>query len=189
MDERAEDVLNFWLDEVGPDGWFGGGPELDQHIRERFGELTEAARSGALDSWICKPRSCLALILLLDQFLRNIHRGEALAYSGDARALPAAKAAIERGYDLKIEMPARAFFYMPFTHSELLSEQERGVRLFFLNADSDVLLNHARAHRLVIRRFGRFPYRNPHLGRATTPEEAAFIDAGGYKAAFAEVTG
>lgn len=183
----AERILAFWLEEVGPPGWYGGGSELDAACRERFLETWRAGRDGAHDRWAAQPRSCLALLILLDQLPRNMFRDSADAFATDARALAVAKGAADRGFDLRVEGPPRQFFYLPLMHSEMVGDQERSVRLFAMRGDGDENLLHARAHRAVIRRFGRFPYRNQVLGRRTTPAEAAWLDAGGYASAVAEV--
>jgi uncharacterized protein (DUF924 family) len=180
---EANDILTFWLDEVGPKGWYHPTAALDEEIRTRFGAAWEDARGGGAQAWICSPRSSLALIVLLDQFPRNMFRGDARAFASDRRALTAAKLAIGRGHDQTVELPKRQFFYMPFMHSEVSSEQHRSVRLFGLCPGAEGDLRHARAHRCVIRRFGRFPYRNAALGRRSTPDEEAFLAEGGYTAA------
>lgn len=188
MHERAEAILAFWLDEVGPEGWYESPDGLDDTIRERFAGDWDKARRGAYDSWICAPRSCLALVVLLDQFPRNMFRGEAKAYSSDAKALATAKRAIRDRLDQEIPLPDRQFFYLPLMHSEILANQEKGVRQWLMNfGRDDDGLAHARAHREVIRRFGRFPFRNAALGRISTPEERAFLEAGGYRAALQAV--
>lgn len=178
-----EEVLAFWLDEVGPKGWYAGGAALDADIRKRFGPVWEDAMAGKLGSWLTNPSGVLAYLIVTDQFSRNMFRGTAAAYASDRLARAAAQAALDRGFDLKIDPPERQFFYMPFEHSESQADQDRAVRLMKSRMDSEDLLLHARAHREVIRRFGRFPYRNEHLGRKTTPAEQAFLDAGGYRAA------
>lgn len=186
MDAEAEDVIAFWIDEVGPDGWYATDEALDARVRERFGATLERAGRGELDAWRATPRGCLAYLILLDQFPRNMFRGDARSFATDARALAAAKQAIARGHDRRVEGPARQFFYLPLMHSETLEDQERALRLLLLAFGRNENLRHARAHRAVIRRFGRFPYRNAALGRRTTPAEAAWMEAGGYQAALAE---
>jgi uncharacterized protein (DUF924 family) len=187
MNAAAAEVLDFWLKEVGPDGWYAGGEALDARIRERFHNLWQAGRSGALSDWSCAPESSLALVIVLDQFPRNMFRGDRNAFATDAQALAVAKSAILRDHDRRIDLPQRQFFYMPLLHSEAIADQEKGVRLMLLNFGPGRMLDQARAHRLVIRRFGRFPYRNAALGRRTTAQEEAFLAAGGYRAAVAEV--
>lgn len=179
---RPEDVLKFWLDEVGPRGWYSGGDELDATIRTRFRDTWEKARGGELGLWLTHPGGSLAYIIVTDQFPRNMFRDDARAFSTDREARAAAKAAIDRGWDLRIDEPARQFFYMPLVHSECLVDQDRAVRLIHsrmpkTGADN---LVHARVHRDIIRRFGRFPYRNAALARPDREGERAFIASGGY---------
>jgi uncharacterized protein (DUF924 family) len=181
--QSAEDVLAYWLDELGPRGWFAGGAEIDQTVRDRFGATWAAAAEGGLGMWLSYPSGTLAYIVVTDQFPRNIFRGTARAYSTDRKARAAAEQALDRGWDLKIDPPARQFFYMPFEHSECQTDQDRAVRLMKERLDDPELLLHARAHRDIIRRFGRFPFRNAHLGRTSTAAEAEFLARGGYPAA------
>ncbi len=177
-----EDVLKFWLDEIGPDGWYKQDEELDQTIRDKFEALWERSREGALSLWLTYPSGALAYIILTDQFPRNMFRGQGKAFATDRAALAAAKSAVDKGWDLKIDEPARQFFYLPMMHSENLCDQERCVRLMCArmpeSGDSNLL--HARAHREVIRQFGRFPYRNEALERSTTAPEQDYVAAGGY---------
>ncbi len=187
INTEAERVLTFWLEEVGPEGWYGGGGELDARCRAEFAGAWELARGGALDGWRCGPRNCLALLILLDQLPRNMFREDPRAFATDAMAREVTKGAIGRGYDLATDEPQRQFYYMPLEHSEMVPDQERAVRLFEMRFSDRELLRHARAHRLVIRRFGRFPYRNAALDRVSTPEEQAFLAAGGYRAALEEI--
>ncbi|MGJ8583013.1 MAG: DUF924 family protein [Marinosulfonomonas sp.] len=179
-----EDVLAFWLDELEPKDWYNGSPELDQKIKDRFEETWEQVHAGALGLWLTYPTGTLAYILLTDQFSRNMFRGEAKAFSTDKYALAAAKAAISRGWDMRIDEPARMFFYMPLEHSENLCDQDRSVRLMLTRLEDtrDEMLLHAKCHRDIIRRFGRFPFRNEALGRDTTDAEAEFMEGGAYGA-------
>jgi uncharacterized protein (DUF924 family) len=188
MDAKAQELLDFWLGEVGPDGWYDVDDGRDAAIRDRFGGLWEEARAGGLVHWRTATASCLALVILLDQFPRNMFRGDARAFATDASALTVAKLAILHGKDRQVGLPERQFFYMPLQHSELVVNQDQSVRLFLLAFGHDgYYLNHARAHRAIIRRFGRFPTRNACLGRASTPEEIAFLQAGGYGTVVAEM--
>lgn len=181
MDTTARELLDFWL-EVGPDGWYRADDTLDETIRKRWGPLWEEARLGGLEAWNFAPKSCLALVILLDQFPRNMFRGDARAFATDARALRVAKGAVLHRRDRKVDLPERQFFYLPFEHSEMLVNQDQGVRLFLISFGRESLyLKHARAHREIIRRFGRFPFRNAALGRESTPEEVAFLGEGGYQ--------
>jgi uncharacterized protein (DUF924 family) len=183
MQVEAKEILSFWLDEVGPGGWYQPTDALDTQIRDRYGAAWAEERTAGAHSWLCGARSTLALLILLDQFPRNMFRGDARSFASDHRALTVAKLAIARGHDQAVEMPGRHFFYLPFMHSEIGSEQHRGVRLFVLCPGGEGHLRHAQAHRWVIRRFGRFPYRNAALGRRSTPDEEAFLAEGGYMAA------
>lgn len=179
-----EEILDFWLQEVGPEGWYKADEALDESVRERFGDLWREARAGAFEVWRAQPARCLALLILLDQFPRNMFRGSAEAFSTDARALRTAKIAVLHGHDLATKGAERQFFYLPMMHSEALQDQDHAVRLFACRMKEEGGDNvlHARAHREIIRRFGRFPHRNEALGRETTPPEAAFMAEGGYGA-------
>jgi uncharacterized protein (DUF924 family) len=177
-----EDVLTFWFAD-GParfrDAWFDATPEFDADCAARFGDALRDARSGAFDHWAEEPRGALALVILLDQLSRNIHRGTKEAYAADPQALAVARAALARGLDAELGPVERVFLYLPFEHAEGLAEQEESVRLFeglrgtFDSADTAI--DAAHRHRDVIHRFGRFPHRNAILGRASTPEEQAFV--------------
>ena len=178
-----EQVLDFWLDEVGPEGWYKQDDALDDTIRSRFLPVWDEAMEGRFGLWLTYPSGVLAYIILMDQFPRNMFRGDRRSFAADRIALAAAKQAIHRGWDMKIDPPARQFFYLPLMHSENLCDQDRCVRLMKerLSDSADNLL-HARVHREVIRRFGRFPYRNAALGRTDTAAEQAFAAEGGYGA-------
>lgn len=183
---RAGEVLTFW-EEAGPEAWYRQDDSFDRTIRDRFGKLWDSAATGACDNWARGPRGALALIVLLDQFPRNMFRMSPLAFGTDAHALRIASLALSRGWDLKVNGPLRQFFYMPFMHSEHLTDQDRSVRLMKARMEGTDNLLHARAHREVIRRYGRFPYRNAALGRASTPAEEAFLSGGGYGAILREL--
>ena len=193
MTREADEVLRFWLDEVGPDGWYGGGEALDAEIAERFGAAIDSAAEGALALWLTYPAGSLAYCVVADQFPRQAFRGSGRAFATDALARGAAGAAIRHGWDLRIDPPARQFFYLPFMHAECLRHQDRSVRLIadrMAGSETGASnLLHARAHREVIRRFGRFPYRNEALGRRDTPAEARWTAAGGYGATVRELQG
>jgi uncharacterized protein (DUF924 family) len=177
-----EEVLSFWLDEIGPKGWYAQDDALDAQIREKFLKTWEGACSGRFSLWLTYPSGTLAYIILMDQFPRNMFRGDQKAFSSDRAALAAAKAAIDKRWDMKIDEPARQFFYLPLMHSENLCDQERCVRLMCERMPQEGASNllHARAHREVIRQFGRFPYRNEALRRHSTETEIAYVTAGGY---------
>jgi len=180
MIETAETICRFWLKECGPDAWYSGGGELDTRIRDRFEPSWQAAMDGRLVRWTNSPRGSLGYLILTDQFPRNMFRGTPRAFASDRLALCAAKRAIRDGFDREVEGAARQFFYMPLEHSELGPDQHRAVRLFASRTASDDLLLHARAHREIIRRYGRFPYRNEALGRTSTASERAMLEDGAY---------
>ncbi len=175
-----EEILQFWLDECGPDRWFEKTETLDQEITERFGETWKAATEGKFALWLTYPNGVLAYVILTDQFPRNMFRNDDRAFATDRAALAAAKSAIAKGWDLRVDTPARQFFYMPLEHSENLSDQDRAVRLTCERIKDATFMLHAQAHREVIRRFGRFPHRNAVLGRKSTNAEQAHLDGGGY---------
>ena len=181
---KPEDVLSFWLDEVGPAGWYIQSDELDEKIQPRFMETWKAASEGKLDQWMLRPDQSLALLILLDQFPRNMFRGADTAFSTDKKALAVAKKAICDGHDLKVDEPQRQFFYLPLMHSECITDQDRCVRLIMtrMPKNGEQNLPFAKEHRDVIRKFGRFPYRNEALGRRTTATEQAYLQKHGYAA-------
>ncbi len=187
MDPRASAIIDFWIETVGPEGWYRQDVDLDDQITEHFHHDYETARCGGYDPWMSRPRSCLALLILLDQFPRNMFRDCGDAFATDLKALRTAHLAIRLGHDARTDFPARQFFYLPFMHSETLAHQDRAVRLFAMNESGTGNLSHARAHRWVIRRFGRFPYRNAAMRRGTSAAEKAFLDAGGYSVAMRAV--
>jgi uncharacterized protein (DUF924 family) len=176
-------VLDFWLGELGPEGWYKGSAEIDDACAVGFGDLVAAARDGGLEHWVQGPAGTLAYLVLTDQMPRNIYRGQALAFASDPLARAAARKALAAGWDMEAPEPERQFFYMPFEHSEDRADQDLAVELMAERMPShpDLLL-HARVHREVIHRFGRFPGRNAALGRDNVPEEAAFLAEGGYGA-------
>ncbi len=180
-----EEVLAFWLDECSPADWYKSDPALDAEITRRFEATWQEAADGALSLWLTYPSGTLAYIILTDQFPRNMFRESGKAFETDSISRAAAKMAIDRKWDLKIDEPARQFFYVPLMHAENLCDQDRAVRLIHTRMPEygESNRDHACAHRSVIRDFGRFPYRNDALGRKTTPAEQAFLDAGGYGAA------
>ncbi len=172
-------VVTFWR-EAGPESWFRKDADFDASFRRQFLAAHEAAARGGLDAWIATAEGALALLLLLllDQFPRNCFRGSPRMYATDAAARRIANAAIAQGLDQQIAPDLRLFVYLPFSHSELLADQERAVAL--QAALGDEPLSHAIGHRDIIRRFGRFPHRNAILGRPSSAEERAFLAAGGF---------
>lgn len=186
MENRAGEVLTFWQ-EAGPESWYRQDAPFDRTIRDRFGALWDLACAGGCDHWAMGPKGALALIVLTDQFPRNMFRDSPRAFASDARALRIAASALNHGWDLRLAEPMRQFFYLPFMHSEMLTDQDRSVRLFKARMATGDNLLHARAHREVIRRYGRFPYRNAALGRISTPQEDVFLASGGYGAIVQEL--
>jgi uncharacterized protein (DUF924 family) len=172
------DVLTFWQ-EAGPERWFKKDDAFDVAIRAQFLPTYDAAAAGQLGAWEATPGGALALTIVLDQFPRNMFRSSARTYAADAQARAVAEHALARGFDRMVALELRTFFYLPFMHSEALADQERCVALYRAIDDVDSL-RYAEDHADIIRRFGRFPHRNEILGRATTPEEQAFLDAGGF---------
>ncbi|MHC0052799.1 DUF924 family protein [Actibacterium sp. D379-3] len=180
--QTPQEVIDYWLSEVGPEGWYTGGDALDRQIRDRFEPMWQRAHNGEFHDWLTQPRSALAYLILTDQFPRNMFRGEARAFSTDPMARAAAKQAIHLEFDMKVDEPERQFFYMPLMHSECISDQDRCVRLMLTRmpqTGADNLL-HAKAHREVIRRFGRFSFRNDALARCSSKDEESFLAEGGY---------
>ena len=177
-----EDILAFWLDEIGPEGWYRGSEKLDQNIRDRFLDTWRQARAGACSLWLTYPSGTLAYIILTDQLSRNMFRDSGTSFATDRSARAAAKSAISKGWDLRIDEPARQFFYTPLMHSENLCDQDRSVRLMLtrMPKTGEEQLLHAKAHREVIRQFGRFPYRNKVLSRDSTAPESRYMENGGY---------
>ena len=174
------DILDFWflpLDDPSygqkREIWWKSTPELDAEIKGRFGSLHGRAVAGELDGWANSPDGALALILLCDQFSRNIHRRTARAFSGDAKAIATARVALARFYPAAYPRDVRLFFYMPFQHSEVLADQELCCALFASLSEESA--KYANGHRDIVARFGRFPHRNEVLGRDCTAEELDYL--------------
>jgi uncharacterized protein (DUF924 family) len=176
MIATAEEVVDFWR-EAGPEKWFEKNDAFDTAFRERFIDTHEAAVRGELDGWSDSAEGSLALLILLDQFPRNCFRKTARMYATDPHARRIAREAIAAGHDRAFDGPIRGFFYLPFSHSEDIADQEEAVQRA---AYDEEFVKHARRHRDIIEKFGRFPHRNPILGRDMTPEEQAFLDEGGF---------
>jgi uncharacterized protein (DUF924 family) len=192
-----EAILDFWFGSDPDDGavakekaalWWSKNSEIDAEIRQRFENLVTRAAGGELADWGATPRGRLALILLTDQFPRNIYRGSPSAFAHDAKALAWSNDGIEQGLDLKLRPIERVFFYLPLEHAESLEHQEQSVKHFSglvalvgpeLKETFEEYLNFAVRHRDIIARFGRFPHRNKILGRVSTPEEIAFLNEPG----------
>lgn len=192
-----EAILEFWFGRSAVEPaelaarvprWFGGDRQLDEDIRKRFSELPERALAGEFDAWRDDPRSAVALILVLDQFPRNLRRGDAGAFACDARALDVTLAWMDAGHDQVVEPVLAAFGYMPLEHAEDLPMQERCVASYEALASRageasreqfEGFCGYSRSHRDIIKRFGRFPHRNAVLGREPTEDERAWLEAGG----------
>ena len=175
---RAADVVAFWRD-AGPKAWFKKDDAFDAEIRRRFLTTHESAVAGQLSEWEHSAEGALALLILLDQFPRNMFRGQARMFASDPLARAIAAGAIVRGFDAQTDSEMRGFFYLPFEHSEDPADQARGVAFFKAAGDTDGL-KWAELHADIIRRFGRFPHRNGVLGRTTTPDEQTYLDEGGF---------
>ena len=177
-----EKVLSFWLDETDPKQWYNSPKSLDNAILQEFYPTWVSIMDGKFGMWLTYPSGSLAYILVLDQFSRNMFRGTSKAFSSDLISLAAAKQAIKHKFDLAIDEPGRQFFYLPLMHSESLQDQERCIRLMFERMPLEGMNNllHARAHREVIRKFGRFPTRNEALSRKNTAHETDYMKNGGY---------
>ncbi|HEY9841994.1 MAG: DUF924 family protein [Candidatus Sericytochromatia bacterium] len=190
-----QEILDYWFAglEAGDTQaltkrWFMGGAEQDAELQARFGALLAEAEAGGLQGWEHEPGSLLALVILLDQFSRNLHRGSGRAFANDVRAVGLARKALDLGWDRQFPPLQRVFFYLPFEHSEEIEDQHRSIELFeslVSEASAELrgmlagYLDYARRHRDVVVRFGRFPHRNARLGRSSTPEEEAFLQEPG----------
>ena len=182
--QTADDILRFWFEEAGSNKWYQKSDAFDAEIRSRFEDISmelagELSRK-SVHKWEETSDSSLALIIALDQFPRNMYRGTKASFAWDSLALGAAKRLVSKNHDLKIAQERRAFVYMPYMHSEELIDQDSCVALVDQRLNNSNTLHHAREHRKVIDRFGRFPHRNAILGRASTPQEIKFLKSGGY---------
>jgi uncharacterized protein (DUF924 family) len=171
---RPDQVLEFWFQRERKD-WFAKDERFDAEILSRFLPLYARAAGGGLADWLQAPRSCLALVIVLDQFPRNMFRGSARAFAADPLALAAARTIVERGWDRSFSPDERTFAYLPFEHSESIEDQERSLKLF----EGGENFEWARKHYDIVRRFGRFPHRNAVLGRESTPDEREFLSQPG----------
>ncbi|WP_374300939.1 DUF924 family protein [Ferrovibrio sp.] len=177
-------ILDFWFDRGGPEAlrprkvWWEKSPAFDEEIRRRFDAAVETALAGGYEEWAGQAESALALVLLLDQFPRNLFRNSARAFAGDERARTVARQMTDRGFDIGLPPAMRQFAYMPFEHSEAPEDQDFSC-LLFAALEKDLpghdLLDYAERHRAIIARFNRFPHRNAALGRESTPEEVEFL--------------
>ena len=178
MDPRIDGVLDYWREVVADGRWMRKDPALDEDFRERFLDLHMASAARRCDDWIETPGGALALMVLLDQFPRNAFRDTAHMYATDGLACMYAREAVRRGWLDQVEEGFRVFFIFPFTHSEDLADQEMSITLSA--RISEERAQRVSGHRDIVRRFGRFPHRNPVLGRESTEEETAFLAEGGF---------
>jgi uncharacterized protein (DUF924 family) len=172
------DILGFWR-HAGPDKWYAKNRAFDEAIRLKFEPVHHRAARGEYDAWTATADGALALLILLDQFPRNLYRGSAHSWATDPKARAIARAAVEAGFHRQVEPPLRQFFVLPFEHSENLADQDFGLAVA-AELDDPEIVKWATIHRDIIARFGRFPHRNPALGRVTTADEQAFLDEGGF---------
>jgi uncharacterized protein (DUF924 family) len=179
MTASPQDVIQFWRD-AGPKKWFAPDPAFDAEISERFLAAHEEAAAGKLSAWEQSAQGALALLLLLDQFPRNMFRKTPRAFATDAQARRIAQRAIKSGFDLEVGDELRSFFYLPFMHSEELADQELCLKLY-RGYDNEDGIKYAEIHLDAIRRFGRFPHRNEILGRESSADEIAYLDSGGFR--------
>jgi uncharacterized protein (DUF924 family) len=178
-DIRPRDVLDFWFKDTPSEKRFATDAALDAQIRARFEDTWRLGCAGGLKDWENEPNGALALIVLFDQFPRNMFRGQARTYATDAAARAVADRALRRCFDRQVPQIERQFFYLPFMHSEDGADQERCLELARGYGD-DEFTRYAEQHAGIVRRFGRFPHRNAALGQISSPEEQAFLDAGGF---------
>lgn len=179
LSTQPAEVVDWWRAAGDKGDWFAHRPAFDRAFRDRFLGLHEQAAAGDCDGWIATAEGALALMILLDQFPRNAFRGTARMYATDPKALALAREAEAQGHMAGVDPDLRLFFALPFSHSEEIADQDVAVRLN--RRLGQPWLSHAEDHRDIIRRFGRFPHRNPILGRATTLEEASFLENGGFR--------
>jgi uncharacterized protein (DUF924 family) len=175
-------IIDFWR-QAGPQHWFAAEPEFDRAIRERFEKLHMLASQGLLAEWEADAAGTLALLLLTDQFPRNLYRGSAHAFATDQLARAIAGRGIEKSFDRAFDPSLRSFFYLPFMHDEDMASQLHCVMFYqrLVAEGGDIEgLNYARLHADLINRFGRFPHRNKVMGRISTPEETAYLAGGGF---------
>lgn len=176
--KSATDIISFWQN-AGYDKWFNKDDAFDATVHEQFLPTYEAAAAGRLNDWEATPESALALVIVLDQFPRNMFRGSPQSWATDPIARDVIKRALAKGFDKMVPEALRTFFYLPLMHSENIDDQQKCVAFYKALGDENSL-KYAELHEDIIRRFGRFPHRNPILGRDTTPEERAFLEAGGF---------
>ena len=167
-------MLKFWFEETSPKQHWTKSDEFDKIIKERFGTLYQKAIAGELNQWRQSSQGSLAEIIILDQFSRNIHRDRPESFANDHLALSLAKEALKKGFDKQMETRMKAFFYLPFMHSESIEDHEKAVQ-FFSFKGQELFVEPEHKHKAIIEKFGRYPHRNSILGRESTPEETEFL--------------
>ncbi len=178
-EDKIEEILKFWFEEIDHSRWFRRDPDFDRELDQRFGELLKLAKRGRLDEWCDSPRGRLALIILLDQFSRNIYRDTPLSFEADSKALQLCVDGIQGENDAELSSELRSFFYLPLRHAEDLAMQKLGLeKTRELNAAGYGTDKYALNHLAIIERFGRFPHRNRILGRSNTAEEKEYLKGG-----------
>jgi uncharacterized protein (DUF924 family) len=176
ISESPQSIVEFWFSDKVQPLWFQSTPEFDAELRDRFETVWQAAEQGRLDDWAETPEGALALVILFDQIPLNIYRGDALCFATEAKSRDIATLAIERSDDAQLTDDQKAFLYMPFMHSESMTDQDKAVALYEAAGLVDNL-KFAQHHRDIVRRFGRFPHRNKILGRASTEAEQAYLES------------
>ncbi len=172
--ELASTIVRFWFEDSGPGDWFSKRPEFDALIRDRFAATHDRALAGDYDHWEDDPQACLALVVVLDQFPRNMFREDPRAYRADAKALGVARRAVAAGHHRALTLDQCKFMFLPFEHSEALDDQKLGVELMREFCDEESV-GYALRHLEIVERFGRFPHRNAVLGRESTAQERDFL--------------
>lgn len=175
---NAETILDFWFKEHGHKDWWSASEEFDAKIKDRFFDLHASAERGELYEWRATPQGALAEVIILDQFSRQLYRGEARAFANDAMALVIAQHVVASGRDIELSEDERLFLYLPYQHSESLLIQKEGLKLYSFSDNEDVS-RASKGHIEIVEKFGRFPKRNAALGRTSTPEELAYIEESG----------
>ncbi|HPQ50167.1 MAG TPA: DUF924 family protein [Alphaproteobacteria bacterium] len=180
MKDSIQDVLHFWFEETAPAQWFQVNDVFDDMVRDRFFGLYQMAFSGVCDGWLRDVDGCLALVLLFDQFPRNMFRDTAQAFESDGRALYVARKVVDLGFDHLVSVPKRRFFYLPFEHSEDINDQKRSLALFEkMKPDDPLSYEYALKHYRLIEKFGRYPHRNVALNRVSSSLELEFLSQRG----------
>jgi uncharacterized protein (DUF924 family) len=179
QDAAINDILKFWFEDIDHSRWFVKDPDFDRELEQRFGDLLVQAKNNQLDDWCATPRGCLALVVLLDQFSRNIHRGTPLSFEADPKALQLTLRGIGERFDEELSLEQLSIFYLPLRHAENLEMQKLGlVKTREINGKGYGTDEYALSHLAIIERFGRFPHRNAILGRENTPDEMQYLEDG-----------